>query len=58
MKGVKMFICKFCGKQIDGRTDDNYNSDHSQIKCPYCGEWQAVEIKTEEEDNRRYENGY
>lgn len=34
-----MFKCPFCGAKIDGRTDDNYNIDHSKIKCQECGEW-------------------
>lgn len=34
-----MFICIFCGAEIDGRTDDNFNIDHSEIQCSSCGKW-------------------
>lgn len=40
-----MFDCENeeCGLEIDGTTDDNYNSNHSEIKCPHCGTWQSPE---------------
>jgi transcription elongation factor Elf1 len=38
-----MFECPFCGNQIDGRTDDNYNLAHDEIQCDKCLEWIKVE---------------
>ena len=38
-----MFTCPFCGNEIDGRTDDNYNSTHTEIQCDECKEWRFVD---------------
>lgn len=35
-----MTECKECGREIMDKTDDNFNSDHSQIQCDHCGSWQ------------------
>ena len=29
--------CLNCGNAISTKTDDFYNSDHSEIRCPECG---------------------
>lgn len=42
-----MYKCEVCGAEIDGRTDDNYNSTGTQIQCPECGHWQQVELEIE-----------
>ena len=36
--------CKYCKHEIDDRTDDYFNSDHSKIKCPHCEEWQDTTL--------------
>lgn len=38
-----MTKCEHCGESIKDDTDDNYNSDHSQIKCEACHKWQDAE---------------
>lgn len=34
-----MFTCPFCYYEVDGRTDDNYDSSHNNLCCPNCGRW-------------------
>jgi DNA-directed RNA polymerase subunit RPC12/RpoP len=33
------FPCSECGEPVHESTDDNYNSDHTRIQCPYCKTW-------------------
>ena len=35
--------CGKCHERIQADTDDHYNSDHTEIKCPSCRRWQSVE---------------
>lgn len=42
-----MIECERCHELIDGRTDDNYNIDHTKIQCPFCGHWQEAEWREE-----------
>jgi len=37
-----MYTCIYCGYQIDGRTDDNYDMSHDNIKCPNCEKWMST----------------
>jgi len=39
-----MIKCESCGKNIDDRTDDNYNAEHTKIQCPDCYVWNDLSI--------------
>lgn len=45
-----MFECEECGHRIDGRTDDNYNREHTKIQCPECGHWQSGILDSDGEE--------
>lgn len=47
-------LCKSCGEEIDLRTDDYYNIDHTKVGCPYCGD---VRSALEYERNSDSDNG-
>ena len=34
-------ICRNCGAALDGKYDDNYNSDGSEIQCTRCEHWNS-----------------
>lgn len=34
--------CEKCKEHIPADTDDNYNSEHTEIQCPNCDHWQDV----------------
>jgi len=45
-----MFKCPYCCEEINGKTDDHYNTAHTKIQCPHCKTWLIVDdLKTVED---------
>jgi len=36
---MNSILCKNCYGIIKSDTDDNYNSEHTEIQCPNCKSW-------------------
>lgn len=52
-----MEICIHCGKNVDNRYDDNFDSLHTDWQCPYCLKWQNDPVE-EEEKKRNNETSF